>query len=364
MQRLHPHILMSYGLGMTLILAAMSALTHAAQVQDLVRLKGSEGSKLVGMGLVVGLAGTGDGGKFLPAMRPLATVVQQLIDPNTVVAELKDAKNVALVALTANLPETGVREGDRVDVMVAAVGPAKSLSGGRLFMIPLTGPLPGSPVYAYAEGPLTLEDSATPTVAVVKRGAQLTRDVMTRYLDEQGRITLVLHETVASWPMSNNLANLINGLLAPDGPNIARALDQKNILIAVPEFERSDPAAFISQILTSYIDPSLIGTGAKVVVNERTGTIVVTGDVQISPVIISHKGLTITALVPPPQPTVLNPIREAQNFLPMDTEKRAGNRLADLLTALNQLKVEAPDRIAILKELHRSGKLHAQLILE
>ncbi|NJL32277.1 MAG: flagellar basal body P-ring protein FlgI [Phycisphaerales bacterium] len=98
--------------------------------------------------------------------------------------------------------------------------------------------------------------------------------------------------------------------------------------------------------------------------NERTGTIVVTGDVQISPVIISHKGLTITTLTPPPQPSVLNPLREAHNFMAMDTEKRAANRLADLLTALNQLKVEAPDRIAILKELHRSGKLHAQLIME
>ncbi|NJL32276.1 MAG: flagellar basal body P-ring protein FlgI, partial [Phycisphaerales bacterium] len=97
----------------------------------------------------------------------------------------------------------------------------------------------------------------------VKHGAQLTRDVMTRYLDDQGRITLVLQDSVASWPMANNLSNLINGLLAPDGPNIAKAADQKNILIAVPEFERSDPAAFISQILTSYVDPSLIGSGGE-----------------------------------------------------------------------------------------------------
>ncbi len=347
---------------MVMVVGTLSA--RAAQVQDVVRLKGSEGGKLVGMGLVVGLAGTGDGGKFLPAMRPLATVVQQLIDPNTVAAELNNAKNVALVALTANIPETGVREGDRLDVQLAAIGPSKSLVGGRLFVIPMTGPLPGSPVFAFAEGPVSIEDAATPTVGVVKRGAQLTRDVMTRYLDQQGRITLVLNDNVAGWPMANNLANLINGLLAPDGPNIAQALDQKNVAIAVPEFERTDPAAFISQILTSYVDPSLIGTGAKVVVNERTGTIVVTGDVQISPVIISHKGLTITTLNPPPVPTVLNPVREAHNFIAMDTEKRASNRLADLLTALNQLKVEAPDRIAILKELHRSGKLHAQLILE
>src|SRR5690606_9756086 len=102
-----------------------SAPAQAVQVQDLVRLKGSETSKLVGMGLVVGLRGTGDGGKFMPAMRPLAAVMQQFMDPNVIAFELKDAKNVALVTLTATLPATGVREGDRVDVYVSAVGAAK-----------------------------------------------------------------------------------------------------------------------------------------------------------------------------------------------------------------------------------------------
>ena len=103
-------------------------LTHSAmavQIQDLARLKGSETNKIIGIGLIVGLSGTGDGGKFLPAMRPLAAVVQQLIDPNVVASELANAKNVALVALTATLPSSGVREGDHVDVHVSAIGPAQ-----------------------------------------------------------------------------------------------------------------------------------------------------------------------------------------------------------------------------------------------
>ena len=124
------------------ILAAVVALwvcstpAGAVQVQELVRLKGQENSKLVGMGLVIGLSGTGDGGDFAPAMRPLAEVTARLIDPTAVAHELADSRNVALVALVAELPAVGVREGDKVDVHVACVGPAKSLAGRSVIFDP------------------------------------------------------------------------------------------------------------------------------------------------------------------------------------------------------------------------------------
>lgn len=359
--------------GATALFVAVIALpAQAVQVQDLVRIKGAERSKLVGMGLVAGLDGTGDGGDFLPAMRPLAEVIGRLIDPNVVTAELEDADNVALVAMSADLPAAGVREGDRVDVHLSSVGPASSLEGGRLFLIPMTGPLPESPVYAFAEGPITIENEDNLTTAVVKNGAQLTRDVMSRYLDADGRITLVINDANASWPLANNLASLINGLVSPDGPNMAMALDEKNVVVQVPEYERQNPAAFISQILQTYIDPSQVSTGARVVINERTGTIVISGNVQISPVIISHKGLTITTIAPGAAPDAAPaaqageqpPEEQEQRFIALDPEDRGGARLADLLAAFNQLKVDAKDRIEILKLMHESGKLHAQLILE
>ena len=337
---------------------------EAAQIQALVRLKGAEQNKLVGMGLVFGLKGTGDGGKFLPAMRPLANVIGKFVDPNTVAAELKDSKNVALVSLSATLPASGVREGDQVDVHITSVGPAKSLKGGRLFMIPMTAALPNSPVFAFAEGAVTIENDESPTVGLVRQGAQLTRDVMARYLDESGRITLVLNQANATWPMANNLANHINEVIAPDGPSVAKAIDQKNVVIAVPQYERANPAGFISRILQSYIDPAMINTPPRVVINERTGTIIVTGDVQISPVLISHKGLTINTITPPVQATQQNPRVEQDRFVKVDPAKRGGADLTDLLGAFNQLKVEAKDRIAIIKEIHRSGKLHAQLIVQ
>lgn len=346
------------------LMAAGTGTAEAVQVQDIVRLKGSETNKLVGMGLVVGLKGTGDGGKFLPAMRALSQVIGRLNDSGVVAGELADAKNVALVSITCELPGEGVREGDRLDVHVAAVGPAKSLAGGRLFMVPLIGPQPDSPVFAYAEGAVTIEDDAVPTVGVVPQGGQLTADVMSRLMDKYGRVTLVINPQNASWPVANNLANLINDLVAPDGPRVAKAIDPKNVVVEVPMWQRDEPGRFISPILQTYIDPTQVAGGGKVVINERTGTVVISGDVQVSPVIISHRGLTITTITPPPAANAAQPIVSEDAFVGIDPENRGGAKLADLLAAFNQLKVDAQDRIEILKLMHESGKLHAQLILE
>lgn len=343
-----------------------SSSAQAVQLQDLVRIKGAESNKLVGMGLVVGLNGTGDGGKFMPAMRPLAAMMNRLMDPNVVAAELKDVKNVALVSVTVKLPASGVREGDHVDVQIASLGPAKSLAGGRLFMTPLLPPVPNdkSPVFGFAEGNLRIPDSDSPTVAVVRNGAVLTRDIHARYLDESGRMTLVLSAPNATWPMANTIATLVNDLMTPDAPPIAQAIDQKNIVIQLPRAEMANPAAFISQVLEIHLDPSLVRSEARVVINQRTGTIVMTGDVEMSPVAISHPGLTITTVTPQPQPTPEQPEVEQKEFVAMDPGKRGGARLSDLLAAFNQLKVPPQDRIDIIKQIHKAGDLHAQLILE
>ena len=164
--------------------------------------------------------------------------------------------------------------------------------------------------------------------------------------------------------MANTLASLVNDLMAPDAPPIAVAIDQKNVVIQLPPAERDNPAAFISQVLEIQLDPTLVRTEARVVINSRTGTIVMTENVQVSPVVISHKGLTITTITPPLPVSAEQPIVEQHEFVGLDPSRRGGARLADLLAAFNQLKVPAEDRIAILKEIHRSGKLHAQLILE
>ena len=340
--------------------ACLGPAAQAVQIQDLVRLKGAETSKLVGMGLVVGLGGTGDGGKYLPAIRALANITGSFFDDNTIPSDVKDTKNVAVVYLEATIPGPGVREGDRIDVHVSAVGNAKSLKGGRLVHTPLTGPLPNSPVYAFAFGPLTIEDDQTPSVGLIKNGGQTVEDIRTQLLDAKGRITLVIHKQVASWPVAHNIASLINDIMAPDGPPVCRADDQKNVVIHVPEARRQDPSGFISQILRTYIDQDLINTGARVLINERTGQILLGAQVEIAPVFITAPGITITTIAPQPPATEQNP----SHFLPIDPANRGGAKLGQLVRALERLQVPASNRIAIISNLHRMGALHAELIIE
>ncbi|MBI1367590.1 MAG: hypothetical protein GC162_02935 [Planctomycetes bacterium] len=349
---------------LTLILTLTAGTAvHAVQLQDLVRIKGAESSRILGMGLVVGLNGTGDGGKSATTMRRLAAMMNRLGDPVVTAAELKDAKNVAVVYVTAVLPSSGVREGDRIDVQISAPM-ASSLKGGQLVMTPLLGPVPGSPVFAFASGPIVVENPDSDRVGVVTGGATLTRDVFAQFMDNFGRMTLVIDPVNATWPMANTITTLVNDEIAPDQPQIAFAQDQKNIVIQIPANERTNPSAFIARVLEIHVDPKLVRTEARVVINERTGTIVMTDNVQISPVVISHKGLTITTITPAPVPTSDAPVVDQKSFIGIDPSNQGGARLADLLAAFNQLKVPAEDRIAILKEIHRSGKLHAQLILE
>lgn len=351
-------ILMTLALALTLGAVKM----QAAQVQDLVRIKGSESNRLIGFGLVVGLNGTGDG-KFTPTARALAQALSRFVDATAMASEMKDAKNVALVELTAIVPPTGVREGSFVDVQVSSLA-AKSLQGGRLFMTPLVSPGPNPTVFAYAAGPLVIEDEQTPTVARIERGAQMARDIRTQLTDAHGNINLIIDPNHASWPVANALAGQINGHMSPDGPDIARVVDPANIVIELPQWERARPAAYISQILQVYIDTDHITGGARVVINERTGTIIIGGEVQISPVLVSHRNLTITTFDPPPQGNAFNPIRRDQGFVPLDPQQRSRGKLEDLQRAFDQLKVPAQDRIDILKLLKKSGYLHAQLVLE
>ena len=351
-------------LWIALLLLMLALRAQAVQIEDIIRLKGAEGNTIIGMGLVVGLNGTGDGGDFLPAMRPLAQVIQRLVpDPNVIVSELADAQNVALVTLRADIPPEGVREGERVDVYVSSIGPSESLVGGELLVIPMTGPLPNSPVFAFAAGPVSVEDAQNPTTGKVTRGAQMVRDIRAQYFDQYGRINLIIDEAHASWPIANTIASQLNGLMAPpEGPPIAKAIDEKNVIVDVPIFERDDPAAFISEIMQTYLHPSQVSTGGRVVINEKTGAIIITGQVQISPVIITHDDLTITTIQP--APIVPEPREVNEHFIALDPEGDGGAALADLLSVFNRLKVDSKARIEIIKMLHASRSLHAELIFE
>jgi len=343
-----------------LVLAAPRA-ALAVKVADITRLSGQRSNVLTGLGLVVGLKGTGDGGDYLPAIKPLAGMLSRFADPTTV-KDLSNADNVALVLLSAKVPPNGVRDGDQIDVYVMSQGAAKSLKGGRLFITPMTGPIPDSGIFAMAEGPVQIEDPSTPTVGVVKGGAVMEADMPAQVIDPNGRFTLILQDPSADWTTASTIAKTINDAEAADGEVIAVAVDSKNIVVSIPNSERARPDSFISRV--RQLPVPLLPTEARVQINERTGTMVVTGDVEISPVVISHKGLTITTVEPTPVPTPRTPVVKTKELVPLDTTARGGAKLQDLVNALEQLKVPAEDRIVIVKELYKTGMLHAKLIVE
>jgi flagellar P-ring protein precursor FlgI len=349
-----------------LILAAVAAMlspraAFAVKVADITRLGGQRPNVLTGLGLVVGLKGTGDGGDYLPAIKPLAGMLSKFADPTTV-KELSNADNVALVLLSAKVPPNGVRDGDQIDVYVMSQGAAKSLKGGRLFVTPMTGPIPDSGIFAMAEGAVQIEDPSTPTVGVVKGGAVMEADMPAQVIDPNGRFTLVLQDPAADWTTASTIAKTINDAEGADGEVLAVAVDPKNVVVSIPPGERARPDSFISRV--RQLPVPLLPTEARVQVNERTGTLIVTGDVEISPVVISHKGLTITTVDPEPVPGPRSPVLRTKNVVPLDTTRRGGAKLQDLVNALEQLKVPAEDRITIVKELYKTGMLHAKLTVE
>jgi flagellar P-ring protein precursor FlgI len=156
---------------------------------------------------------------------------------------------------------------------------------------------------------------------------------------------------------------LINDAESTNGETLATAVDPKNVLVQIPQIEQAHPDSFISRVQSLGPIP-LLATEARVQINERTGTMIITGDVEISPVVISHKGLTISTVSPTPVPTVINPITKQKDVIPLDTTGTGGAKLNDLVSVLDQLKVPAEDRITIIEELYKTGKLHAKLIIE
>lgn len=344
------------------MLGLLAAAPHALAVKiaDITRIGGQRTSVLTGLGLVYGLNGTGDGGDFAAAIKPLAGMLSKFSDPVTM-DQLQKAQNVAVVGLVATIPPNGVRDGDHIDVRVMSLGAATSLKGGRLFVSPLQSPIPNGGIFALAEGSLTIEDPSDPNVAVVHGGAVMEADLPAKYI-ENGQFTFILDDPSASWTTASTIAKIINDAEGTNGEMLAVVIDPKNVLVTIPKIERDRPDSFISRV--ERLPVPMLPTEARVQINERTGTMIVTGDVEISPVVISHQGLTITTVMPPPVPTLRNPVIQTHDAVPLETVDQGGAKLQDLVNALEQLKVPANDRITIVEELYKTGKLHAKLIME
>jgi flagellar P-ring protein precursor FlgI len=349
-----------------LLLAAfpIAAAQATTTIGSICRVKGQEKNTLHGMGMVVGLNGTGDGGDFMPTMRSLATSMELMGNPvgvadpsgvKNIYAELKSADNVALVTITATVP-AGAREGDRLDCVVSSVGAAKSLEGGRLFFTLLAGPVPDREgrVYAFAQGPVSLDDPELARSGRIHGGCQLLEDFPSKF-SKDGKITLVLDENHADFQVAHEVAEVINyeWSFRTSGQSVAKAMDQFNIEVAVPPEYQDHLVDFVSQILRLPMirEPQVT---PRVVINERSGSIVIGGDVEIGPVVVTHKNV----LIEMDHPAV------GTRFVPIDPGEPQNPDLQALVTALDAVRVPNEDIIDIIKDLHRNGKLHAQLIIE
>lgn len=328
------------------------------RLKNICRLKGQEENTLQGLGLVIGLRGTGDGGQYLPMIRSLATAMQLMGNPVGTPLELKDAKNVALVMVTARVPAAGARQGDTLDCQVSSIGGAKSLAGGRLVLTPLQGPnLESSRVFAFCEGALTLDDPANPTVARVHGGCRLEEDFFNAFTLD-GKLTLVLDPYHADFETAQDVAEAINSSLfqsqlgSRSGSRpLARAISAVNIEVELPVDYRDDPVLFVSQLMGLTItDPQ---GEARVVINERAGSVVIGADVEILPVVVTHKNLVVEAGVLPTDP-----------FIAVDSTGSQNPKLKTLVEALAAVKVPTDDVIEIIRGLDKNGKLLGRLVIE
>jgi len=344
-------------------LALTTVRAHATSIQELVRIQGQGDTILQGFGLVMGLPGTGDTGENAMIAKPMVALLEKQGLPISV-ADLTDSKSIAIVEITCRIPEQGARSDDRFDVTVMAVNNPQSLAGGQLFLAPLRGPYASHGVYAIAEGPIEIE-GLTPTTGRVRKGARIVEDILAPSISSDGSLTLVIEPNIAGWTTSRLIASTINQDrlgFDDDAEEIAFALDDRTVRVRIPPVEQRDPAAFIADILNIRFDPSLLALPARVVINEREGVIIVTEDVEISPTILAHGDLMITTISQAAEPGAATTSRWAT--LDTTSEDEQSTRLQDLLAAFKQLDVPINDQIAILMELHRSGALHAELVID
>ncbi|MGA2066441.1 MAG: flagellar basal body P-ring protein FlgI [Thermoguttaceae bacterium] len=335
--------------------ATASAAGHLT-LKSICRIKGHEENSLEGLGIVAGLKGTGDSASYLPTIRSVAKVMSLMHSApgSNALLELKDTKNVALVLVTATVPAMGARQGDKIDAVVSSIGSAKSLAGGRLFLTPLVGPDPHNPrVYAFAEGPLTLDSSATPTTARIHEGCRLEEDFFNVFTKDN-KITLVLEKHHADFQVAQDVTEAINSQLRLQTSSqmpAAHALNPGNIEVTIPIQYRDDPVSFVSQVLSlPILEPK---TGARVVINERAGSIIISGDVEIGSVAITHKNIVIETGTSGARP-----------FVAVDPVDPSSPKLKALVESLNAIHAPTEDIIEIIKGLERDGKLHAPLVVQ
>ena len=374
-----------------IICLGLAAAAEAARIKDIATIQGIRFNQLFGYGLVTGLNGTGDKSGTGFTIQGLANMLEKMgvhVNP----ADIK-VNNVAAVMLSASLPPFA-RIGQRIDVTVSSIGDAKSLQGGTLLMAPLTG-VDGK-IYALAQGAIAVGGYSSgggagggvtknhPTVARISGGASVEREIPLK-LDHRKEMTIVLTN-----PDFNTVTRVTRAIGAKFGEGFVSPIDSGTLKLKVPESHKDRIVAMIATIGNLEVMPDSV---AKVIVNEKTGTVVIGENVRISKVAVAHGNLSIeiketrnvsqpapfgttrrgpgamapTALdgvvVAPGGATVVTPetdvdVAEENNQLMLIPD---GKTVGDLVRALNAIGVTPRDLITILQSMKAAGALHAQL---
>ena len=353
---------------------------HAERIKDITSIAGVRSNQLVGYGLVVGLAGTGDGstGLTLQSMQAMVSRFGLVTD-----IEGLNARNAAAVMVTTDLPPF-VKPGQRLDVTVSTIGGAKSLRGGTLLMTPLLGA--DGETYGIAQGNLVVgglgvegQDNSSlvvniPTVGRIPRGATAERMVESSFLETEH---LILNLNRGDFTASANMAEAINNIF---GPDVAIPLDANSVRVRAPQ-EPSQRVAFVSLLENIEVEP--VEPPAQVIINSRTGTVVIGGNVRVTPAAVTHGSLTVRVnerlnvaqgatvvtnenqtIVAPGEPVVtpestVDATEEPARAFVFD----GGVSLSSLVDSINAVGASASDLVAILEALREAGALRAELII-
>lgn len=365
------------------LLTEMAWADSGIRLKDLGRFNGWRENHLVGIGIVTGLAGTGDSPRSRATRQSLSNLMSNF--DLTVPSEQINSRNVASVSVVASLPPVA-RPGDRVDVVVTSIGDARSLAGGSLLLTSLKGP--DGRVYALAQGAISiggyrydqngnLAQKNHPTVGVISNGAQIESEIQagapSRNRDSSMLTPL---EFVLSRPDYTSAQRVAKAIAARFGRDVASVQDSGAVQITPPETYRYDLAGFMAALEAVEATPDV---QARVVVNERTGTIVSGGNVRISPVTIAHGNLNLSIVTDyaVSQPSLLNRpgpgVRtEVVPTTRIKVEEEQGGVLdvsgqstvAELVRLLHGMNAHTRDIIAILQGIKAAGALHADLIIQ
>ncbi|RDD68214.1 flagellar basal body P-ring protein FlgI [Thalassococcus profundi] len=360
-------------LGMMIAAQLQPAAAQSVRIKDLVEFDGVRSNDLVGYGLVVGLDGTGDGLRNAPFTEEIMTNILERLGVN-VTGEQFRPKNVAAVFVTGRLPPFA-RSGGQIDVTVSAIGDAKSLLGGTLIMTPLNAA--DGQIYAVAQGTVIAGGAAAegdaarvvqgvPTSGMIPAGARIEREVDFDF-SELSSLRLALREP--DFTTAARIEQVINRAFPG---RIARMSDSGTISVDLFNAGTRSPAHAVAQIENLAVEPE---RRARVVVDQRSGTIVMGRDVRISRVAVSQGNLTLR-IEEAPIAVQPNPFSEGETVVIPRTEAEVaeepgiglaevpgGTSLSEVIAGLNALGVSPRDMIDILKSIKAAGALHAEFVV-